>query len=67
MIYLDALDGTGALAKHREYVPYYDAFFINEILKYTQTVPVMDYCFAVVSHVPRRRVGLPAQRVPAVF
>ena len=54
MIYLDALDGTSALTKHREYVPYYDAFFINEILKYTQTVPVMDYCFL---WYPMSRVG----------
>lgn len=54
MIYLDALDGTSALTEHREYVPYYDAFFINEILKYTQTVPVMDYCFL---WYPMSRVG----------
>ncbi|NLX99982.1 MAG: hypothetical protein GXY83_28120 [Rhodopirellula sp.] len=54
MIYLDALDGTGALAKHREYVPYYDTFFINEILKHTQSVPVMDYCFV---WYPMSRVG----------
>jgi len=54
MIYLDALDGTSALTEHREYVSYYDAFFINEILKYTQTVPVMGYCFL---WYPMARVG----------
>ncbi len=54
MIYLDALDGTGCLAERPEYVPYYDAFFINEILKHTRTVPVMDYCFV---WYPMSRVG----------
>ncbi|MDD3587255.1 MAG: hypothetical protein PHQ75_08725 [Thermoguttaceae bacterium] len=54
MIYLDALDGTRASSECPEYVPYYDAFFINEILKGVKRVPVMDYCF---SWYPMSRVG----------
>ena len=54
MIYLDALDGTSSVSECREYVPYYDAFFITEILKGVKSDPVMDYCF---SWYPMSRVG----------
>ena len=43
MIYLDALDGTYTLVDDRELTWYYEALFVNEILKHTTTPPVLEY------------------------
>ncbi|MGL6225688.1 MAG: hypothetical protein ACRC10_03570 [Thermoguttaceae bacterium] len=43
MIYLDALDGTFSIVPDPELVWYYDALFVNEILKYTETAPLLEY------------------------
>lgn len=44
MIYLDALDGTGALLDDRELTWYYDALFVREILTHiTSEPPLLEY------------------------
>lgn len=43
MIYLDALDGTSGIVEDQEIRWYYEALFVNEILKYTKTPPLMEY------------------------
>ncbi len=43
MIYLDALDGTGAILENPELTWYYDALFVNEILKHVKTLPLLEY------------------------
>jgi len=43
MIYLDALDGTSSIVDDRELAWYYHAIFVNEILKYTKTPPLLEY------------------------
>jgi hypothetical protein len=43
MIYLDALDGTYAIVDDYELTWYYDALFVNEILKHTNTPPLLEY------------------------
>jgi hypothetical protein len=43
MIYLDALDGTGAILENPDLTWYYDALFVNEILKYAKTPPLLEY------------------------
>ena len=43
MIYLDALDGTYAIVDDNELTWYYEALFVNEILKHTKTPPLLEY------------------------
>jgi hypothetical protein len=44
MIYLDALDGTYSLAvDDYELTWYYEALFVNEVLKYTKKSPLLEY------------------------
>ena len=43
MIYLDALDGTWSLLEDPELTWYYDALFVNEILKNVHTPPLLEY------------------------
>jgi len=43
MIYLDALDGTYSIVEDRELTWYYEALFVNEILKYTKKAPLLEY------------------------
>ena len=43
MIYLDALDGTYTLVDDRELTWYYEALFVNEIMKHTETPPLLEY------------------------
>ena len=43
MIYLDALDGTFTLVDDYEYIWYYDALFVNEVLKHAKTPPLLEY------------------------
>ena len=43
MIYLDALDGTHAVVDDYELIWYYDALFVNEILKHTIVPPLLEY------------------------
>ncbi|MCL2305014.1 MAG: hypothetical protein FWC43_06680 [Planctomycetaceae bacterium] len=43
MIYLDALDGTWSLVENKELTWYYDALFVNEILKHVGTPPLLEY------------------------
>jgi hypothetical protein len=43
MIYLDALDGTYSLVDDDELTWYYEALFVNEILKYVKTAPLLEY------------------------
>lgn len=43
MIYLDALDGTGALVADHELVWFYDTMFVNEIIKNCETPPLIEY------------------------
>ena len=43
MIYLDALDGTYSIVKDKELTWYYDALFVNEILKHANTPPLLEY------------------------
>ncbi len=43
MIYLDALDGTWSIVEDKEHTWYYDALFVNEILKHTKTPPLLEY------------------------
>jgi len=43
MIYLDALDGTWSLLEDKELTWYYDALFVNEILKHATTPPLLEY------------------------
>ena len=43
MIYLDALDGTYTLVDDQELTWYYEALFVNEILKHTDTPPLLEY------------------------
>ena len=43
MIYLDALDGTYAVVDDHELTWYYEALFVNEILKHTKTPPLLEY------------------------
>ena len=43
MIYLDALDGTWSILKNPDLTWYYDALFVNEILKHAETPPLIEY------------------------
>ena len=43
MIYLDALDGTYTIVEDNELTWYYEALFVNEILKHTKTPPLLEY------------------------
>ena len=43
MIYLDALDGTWSILENPELTWYYDALFVNEILKHAGTPPLLEY------------------------
>lgn len=43
MIYLDALDGIGTIVKKPEFAWYYATLFVNEILKYTEKPPILEY------------------------
>ena len=43
MIYLDALDGTWSILENSELTWYYDALFVNEILKNVKTPPLLEY------------------------
>ena len=43
MIYLDALDGTYTHVDDQELTWYYEALFVNEILKQTKTPPLLEY------------------------
>jgi hypothetical protein len=58
MIYLDALDGTFCLVEDQELVWYYEALFINEILKHVATPPLFEYSiFSVNLWYARSRMG----------
>lgn len=43
MIYLDALDGTGAIAPDPELVWFYDTLFVNEIIQNCVEPPLIEY------------------------
>lgn len=43
MIYLDALDGTGATVADKELVWFYDTLFVGEIVKNCVDPPLMEY------------------------
>ena len=43
MIYLDALDGTWTIVDDQELTWYYEALFVNEILKHTKKPPLLEY------------------------
>ncbi len=55
MIYLDAFDG---LSRHTSDVWYYAAKYVNEILKYTENDPILEYSFMMPSlWISRSRAG----------
>ena len=43
MIYLDALDGTYTIVPDRELVWFYQTLFVNEMLKYCDSAPLLEY------------------------
>jgi hypothetical protein len=58
MIYLDALDGTFALVDDYELIWYYDALFVNEVLKHTEIPPLLEYStFSPIILYGRSRMG----------
>ena len=45
LLYFDASDASFELADDQELSWYYEALFVNEILKYTETPPSIEYCW----------------------
>ncbi len=55
MIYLDAFDG---LSRHTSDIWYYAAKYVNELLKYTEEDPILEYSFMIPSlWISRSRAG----------
>lgn len=64
MMYLDALDGTFAIVDDRELAWYYEAFFVNEVLKHAKTPPLLEYSMLTPSlWYGRSRMG--AEEIPS--
>ncbi len=70
MIYLDALDGTGALLEDKELTWYYDALFVREIMRNIDpaNAPLLEYSTMHTSlWAARSRMGFAVERIPAIF
>ena len=58
MIYLDALDGISGIVEDQETRWYYEALFVNEMLKYVENPPLLEYsAFSPALWYGRSRMG----------